>query len=90
MFIKADLSLVKETDHACAQVKNSEKLVNLVVLSAGEISFDRGRKCDVIPHRGYAPIGFYIFMSLMTGSKIGHPIFRGQDTLGYRAQNDSK
>ena len=57
VFIKADLSLVKETDHACAQVKTSEKLVNLVVLSAGEISFDRGRKCDIIPHGGCAPIG---------------------------------
>ncbi|CAO2651407.1 Nn.00g039770.m01.CDS01 [Neocucurbitaria sp. VM-36] len=41
VFVKVDLSLVKETDRACEEVKSREKLVNLVVLSAGELSFDR-------------------------------------------------
>lgn len=44
VFVKVDLSLVKETDRACDEVKSKEKLVNLAFLSAGELSFDRARK----------------------------------------------
>ncbi|KAH7355478.1 hypothetical protein BKA66DRAFT_430165 [Pyrenochaeta sp. MPI-SDFR-AT-0127] len=40
-FIKADLSLIKDADRACEEVKRKEKLVNLVVLSAGELSLQR-------------------------------------------------
>ncbi|KAF2821449.1 hydrogenase/reductase-like protein [Ophiobolus disseminans] len=40
-FIYADLMLIKETDRACEQIKRKEKLVNLVVLSAGQFIFDR-------------------------------------------------
>jgi NADP-dependent 3-hydroxy acid dehydrogenase YdfG len=43
-FIKVDLSSIKETDLACGEVKRREELVNLVVLSAGELRFDRARK----------------------------------------------
>jgi NADP-dependent 3-hydroxy acid dehydrogenase YdfG len=44
IFVRADLSLVKETDRACEQVIRNEKLVNLVVVSAGEIRLDRSRE----------------------------------------------
>jgi NADP-dependent 3-hydroxy acid dehydrogenase YdfG len=44
IFVKVDLSLVRETDIACEYVKSREKLVNLLFLSAGEIKFDRARK----------------------------------------------
>jgi NADP-dependent 3-hydroxy acid dehydrogenase YdfG len=43
-FIKVDLSSIKETDHACDEVKRKEELVNLVVLSAGALTSDRTRK----------------------------------------------
>lgn len=43
-FVKVDLSSVKETDAACEDVKKKEQVVNLVVLSAGEITFDTTRK----------------------------------------------
>lgn len=36
--IKVDLSSVKETNEACEEIKAKEKHVNLVVLSAGEIT----------------------------------------------------
>ncbi|KAH7408729.1 hypothetical protein DE146DRAFT_606208 [Phaeosphaeria sp. MPI-PUGE-AT-0046c] len=38
-FVKVDLSSIKETDHACDYVKCNEKSVNLVVASAGELTF---------------------------------------------------
>ena len=44
VFVQVDLSLIKETDHACEQVKRKEKLVNLMVLSAGEAKFGSNRK----------------------------------------------
>lgn len=44
IFIKADLSLIKETDRACEEVKQKESLINLIVLSAGELSFHKQRK----------------------------------------------
>lgn len=44
VFVKVDLSLVKDTDRACEEVKSKEKLVNLAVLSAGELRLDRKRK----------------------------------------------
>jgi NADP-dependent 3-hydroxy acid dehydrogenase YdfG len=43
-FIKVDLSSIKETDAACEEIKRREELVNLVVLSAGELRLDRARK----------------------------------------------
>jgi NADP-dependent 3-hydroxy acid dehydrogenase YdfG len=42
-FIKVDLSLIKETDRACEEVKRKEKTVNLIVLSAGLVSFGNNR-----------------------------------------------
>jgi NADP-dependent 3-hydroxy acid dehydrogenase YdfG len=44
ILVQVDLSLIKETDVACEVVKNNEKLVNLVVLSAGEFNLERNRK----------------------------------------------
>src|SRR5690349_12518556 len=43
-FVKVDLSSMQQTDDACEAVKRREKLLNLVVLSAMEITFDRQRK----------------------------------------------
>ncbi|KAF2027969.1 hypothetical protein EK21DRAFT_70762 [Setomelanomma holmii] len=40
-FVKVDLSLIKETDAACAYVTSKENLINIVVLSAGEIKFGK-------------------------------------------------
>ena len=48
IFIYADLMSIKETDRACEQVKKKEKLVNLVVLSAGQLIFDRNRKSSCL------------------------------------------
>ena len=45
-FIKVDLSSVKETDVACGEIKRREKLVNLMVLSAGELILDWTRKLN--------------------------------------------
>lgn len=45
-FIKVDLSSIKETDEACEVVKKKEKMVNLVVLSAGELKLDRTCKSN--------------------------------------------
>jgi NADP-dependent 3-hydroxy acid dehydrogenase YdfG len=44
IFVQVDLSLIRETDRACEEVKSKEKRVNLVVLSAGEMKLDRSRK----------------------------------------------
>jgi hypothetical protein len=41
IFVKVDLSSIKETDRACAEAMIREKQINLVVLSAGEARFDR-------------------------------------------------
>ncbi|KAH7063862.1 hypothetical protein BKA63DRAFT_497142 [Paraphoma chrysanthemicola] len=45
-FVKVDLSLIRETDAACEHVKSKEKLVNLLFLSAGEVSFNRTRTSE--------------------------------------------
>ncbi|KAH7076236.1 hypothetical protein FB567DRAFT_535785, partial [Paraphoma chrysanthemicola] len=45
-FVKVDLSLIRETDAACDHVKSKEKLVNLLFLSAGEVSFNRTRTLE--------------------------------------------
>ncbi|KAF1847629.1 uncharacterized protein K460DRAFT_414341 [Cucurbitaria berberidis CBS 394.84] len=50
IFVKVDLGLIKETDRACEEVQNKEKLVNLVVLSAGELSFDRKLTSEGLNH----------------------------------------
>lgn len=42
IFVKADLSSIKETDQACDYVKKHEKSVNLAFLSAGEIRWEGG------------------------------------------------
>jgi NADP-dependent 3-hydroxy acid dehydrogenase YdfG len=44
IFVQVDLSLIKETDFACGEVKRKEKLVNLVVLTAGEFNLERSRE----------------------------------------------
>ncbi|KAH8702911.1 hypothetical protein GQ44DRAFT_717186 [Phaeosphaeriaceae sp. PMI808] len=41
IFVRVDLSSIKETDHACEQIQSAERSVNLVFLSAGELRFDR-------------------------------------------------
>ena len=43
-FVQVELSSVQQTDGACEAVRKKEKLVNLVMLSAIEPSFDRKRK----------------------------------------------
>lgn len=53
IFIKVDLSSIKETDRACAEVTSRENQINLVVLSAGEARFDRG--CMSSPWRSRPP-----------------------------------
>ena len=43
-FIKVDLSSINATDRACQEVKSKEKVINLAMLSAGELSLDGRRK----------------------------------------------
>ena len=52
--VKVDLSSVRETDQACAQLKAKEKAVNLVFLSAGEVRLDRSRTS--IYHSLFCPV----------------------------------
>jgi short-subunit dehydrogenase len=40
-FIKADISLIRNVDSVCAQIKRKEKVINLLFLSCGQASFDR-------------------------------------------------
>jgi NADP-dependent 3-hydroxy acid dehydrogenase YdfG len=44
MFVRADLSSIRETDEACEHIKSREKLVNLIFLSAGMFDLDKKRK----------------------------------------------
>jgi NADP-dependent 3-hydroxy acid dehydrogenase YdfG len=40
-FIKADVSLIRVIDEVCEKIKEKEKSVNILFLSAGVISFNR-------------------------------------------------
>ena len=42
MFIKADVSLIRIVDEVCEEIKAKEKTVNILLLSAGLPSLDRG------------------------------------------------
>jgi NADP-dependent 3-hydroxy acid dehydrogenase YdfG len=42
IFIKADVSLIRVVDQVCKQIKEKEKVINLLFLSAGVPSMDRG------------------------------------------------
>lgn len=59
-FVKADLSSIKETDHACDFVKSTEVSVNLVVVSAGEIKLGsrKLRSADVEVISGLSSLRF--------------------------------
>lgn len=39
-FVQVDLSSVKETDRACEYVKSKEKMVHLLLMSAGELKLN--------------------------------------------------
>lgn len=41
VFMRADLSLVKEAERLCEEIKSRERAINFLFLSAGEASFDR-------------------------------------------------
>lgn len=41
MFLKADLSLIKGVDQVCRTIKEREKRINILFLSAGEAKMDR-------------------------------------------------
>lgn len=41
IFIKADISLIRIVDEVCEEIKEKEKQINLLVLSAGVPSLDR-------------------------------------------------
>lgn len=41
IFIKADVSLIRGVDQVCKEIKEKEKAINLLFLSAGVASLDR-------------------------------------------------
>ncbi|KAH8754502.1 hypothetical protein BGZ57DRAFT_773277 [Hyaloscypha finlandica] len=47
-FIKADVSLIRNVDAVCIQIKQKEKFINLLFLSPGVASFDRSKTSEHI------------------------------------------
>lgn len=41
IFMRADVSLVKEVDKLCENIKSKENTINVLFLSAGSVEFDR-------------------------------------------------
>ncbi len=42
IFVKADVSLIRVVDNVCRDIKNKEKAINLLFLSAGTLVFHTG------------------------------------------------
>lgn len=62
VFIRADLSLMKEVDRVAEKIKSQEKAINVMFLSSGAALFDRNSEfCSVL-------FSFYLCLILMGDS----------------------
>lgn len=50
MFIKADVSLIRVVDRVCEEIKEKEKWINILFLSAGVASMDRSGMYSILPY----------------------------------------
>lgn len=49
-FIKSDVSLLKNVDKACAEIKEKEEAIDLLFMSTGYMGFSKnGRSCQPLP-----------------------------------------